>query len=42
MFRFTYMHVHDTCVRGGGGGYTVKDICADQDVCLMFKQLKKL
>ena len=40
MFRFTYMHVHDTCK--GGGGYTVKDICADQDVCLMFKQFKKL
>ena len=40
MFRFTYMHVHDTCE--GGGGYTVKDICADKHVCLMFKQFKKL
>ena len=25
-----------------GWGYTIKDICADQDVCLMFKQFKKL
>ena len=41
MFHFTYMHVHDTC-EGGGGGHTVKDSCADQDVCLMFKQFKKL
>ena len=41
MFRFTYMHVHDTC-EGGGGGGTRSRMCADQDVCLMFKQFKKL
>ena len=23
-------------------GYTIKDICADQDVCMMFKQFEKL
>ena len=25
-----------------GVGYTIKDICADQDVCMMFKQFEKL
>ena len=32
----------ERAVGGGGGGYTIKDICADKDVCMMFKQFEKL
>ena len=36
------LHTYMYMILVRGGGYTVKNICADQDVCLMFKQFKKL